>query len=420
MKCLCISGATQFHLRCLASALVQAGVVFSSSEENCNLSLDQWHQQVVDAYALPGTPLVSITSPGKMWEQLAVNIFLAHMHRPVWGWADERSLALLDFWRTFEPGVRFILLCVPPQTFVAEAILTCSDPFDAQGLLEAWRLKHEVMLRFHLRHPEESLLLHADDALQCAPQVIEHCRKRWNLPLNASDDAVALADPKGRYRPLIRLMAARVVQGRLEEQALWNEIEASLVWLREPGESSAFDAAIQEAVADFHAIQNRLEEFVEQDRQLAAMREEHAKLQAKLQQTSEENELILRQLHQVQEELEHYFLKFQETQQRLTKTWIWRPAVIFQRFGKDHLSGSDKAMPTRQLLALRGENFVRAAYRVILGREADPVGLAHYRKLAALGLVGRILVLTRIWTSKEAKAKRKARAFWRQTHAGVG
>ncbi len=424
MKCLCISGATQFHLRCLASALAQAGVVFSSSD-NSNLSLDQWHQQVVDAHVPPGSPLVAITSPGKMWEQLAANIFIAHMHHPVWGWADERSLALLDFWRTFEPGVRFILLCVPPQTFVAEAILTCPDPFDVQGLLESWRLKHEAMLRFYLRHPQESLLLHADDALQCALQVIEHCRKRWDFPLDASDKAIAVAAPDGRYSPLVRFMAAHLGQGRLEEQSLWNEIEASLVCLREPGQRSVFEATIQEAVADFHAVKDRLEEVTNLkarwesalqeiaalQQQLQATAEAKQSLETRLKETSEEVALILQQLHQLQEEFEHRFLK----------AWMGRPWAIFQRLGKDRPSQEPgKAMTARQLLALRGENFVRAAYRAILGREPDPQGLAHYRKLAALGLVGRMAVLIRILYSEEAKSKRRARAFWKQTRAGVG
>jgi hypothetical protein len=57
-----------------------------------------------------------------------------------------------------------------------------------------------------------------------------------------------------------------------------------------------------------------------------------------------------------------------------------------------------------QLLALHGEDFVRTAYQVLLGREADDAGLAHYGKRLAAG-EGKQAVVFALAESPEGQAR---------------
>jgi FkbM family methyltransferase len=61
-------------------------------------------------------------------------------------------------------------------------------------------------------------------------------------------------------------------------------------------------------------------------------------------------------------------------------------------------------MTLNDLLALSGESFVRAAYRILLGREADDQGLVHYRMQLALGF-GKAAVLGDLASSREATCR---------------
>ena len=58
-------------------------------------------------------------SPGKLWEELAVDLFLAHLDTPAWGWGDHNTLRLLDFWRRFDKQTRFVLVYSSPEFAIA-------------------------------------------------------------------------------------------------------------------------------------------------------------------------------------------------------------------------------------------------------------------------------------------------------------
>ncbi|MGK9170949.1 methyltransferase domain-containing protein [Inquilinus limosus] len=70
-------------------------------------------------------------------------------------------------------------------------------------------------------------------------------------------------------------------------------------------------------------------------------------------------------------------------------------------------SGSGRrSFTARELLrGKRHEGFIRSAYLKILGREPDPVGLAHYLKHLNHGRLDRVVVLRRLVNSEEARAR---------------
>jgi hypothetical protein len=74
---------------------------------------------------------------------------------------------------------------------------------------------------------------------------------------------------------------------------------------------------------------------------------------------------------------------------------------LLGRLGESHTA--PKVDQAADLLALHGTPFVKAAYRTVLGREADPAGLAHYVELLRSGY-SRSHILAALAGSPEARS----------------
>jgi len=75
-------------------------------------------------------------------------------------------------------------------------------------------------------------------------------------------------------------------------------------------------------------------------------------------------------------------------------------AALFQGIGEQNQS----PMTLGELLDLQGDAFVRGAFRLILGREADPEGLDTYARLLRAGM-SRMFVAKEIATSEEGRSR---------------
>ena len=59
---------------------------------DARITLANWHQRVLADHSGARGPV----APGRMWEQLAIDLFLANIDQPQWAWGHPDSLALLD------------------------------------------------------------------------------------------------------------------------------------------------------------------------------------------------------------------------------------------------------------------------------------------------------------------------------------
>ena len=348
MKTLCITGIAHPALDAVAQVFFSSGLAPArSSPRHDGLDIHEWHQRVLAQNPDQG----AIKQLGRLWEQLAADIFLGNIESPAWGWQDERSVALLDFWHHFDPHLYVVLVCVSPQQALAQAIATPTDNTPDQ-VLEHWYRQHQTMLRFHLRHPERSLLVMADDVLLAPDRLIDAAASQWMLPLHAREESASCrldTDPVADY------LAHQFLIDHTAEAALQQEILASLspiapetapvakTFSRDvvitayrklcdrSREAAELETMRQELSSTRDALAQQIQQLTRQrDDQTRLMTETQAKidtlaqekstLTAELNESRQEGELLLTQLHQVQEELESVFLKEQQTAQALAAT----------------------------------------------------------------------------------------------------
>jgi hypothetical protein len=325
MKTLCITGMATAGLTAVHALLQAAGL--NPARPSATASLHSWHDRLFSR-----TPaLQPIEQPGRLWDQMAGDVFLANMEQPLWGWCDSRSTWLLPYWRDFDPNICFILVTCTPQQALADHLLQPGENASIDACIQVWQAQHQQMLRFYHRNPQRCLLIQAQDAIANPAQLIRHCNDHWGvqleLPADVQPDSTAAT-------PLLAYLSQHFASGYPQLQDLNQELAASCLNLapsldpaeqapaeQAPAEQSPTAPPSEDALAaDFRHMADRsreAERIQALENQHASLTEQKDQLSQQLKQQQEENELLLLQLHQVQEELEHYFLQHQDISQQL-------------------------------------------------------------------------------------------------------
>ena len=356
MISLCITGLSDSAIAAVAGALQAAGVApAQAAQRDADLSFASWHARVYQAAdhgqqePLDGAGSVG-DAPilGRLWEQLASDLFLSNIQTPVWGWADAKSLGLLDYWLTFDASIHFVLVATSPEQMLAEhlANLALSDesakkareavPVDR--LLDQWSQAHHAMLRFALRHPARCMLVLADELEQQV--LVEAAKATWPNALKAL--RVPQKDAKGGVpeaapspsNAVLRHFAEQWCEAYPQAKTLHHEIASvAAAGNFKNNEKQSSEAVLQGVLATL-AMAHKLPLLLAQVKETERLRAQEAQASkialeaevlAKTKATTalsdeksqrksadEERALLLTQLHQVQEDLESYYLKSKE------------------------------------------------------------------------------------------------------------
>ena len=333
--------------------LLAAGVQSPKPSRREGIDIGVLHQKMLAAHDVASNTLAPLQAlePGKMWQELATDLFLGNIESPQWGWADTRSAWLLDFWKGMDKQVYFVLVYASPEYMLAEMVH--SGRYSAEEVmlhLYSYQTFNAHILHFYARNPERCVLVELK-ALQEQPgRFIETLRAQWRLALRSPDTGASSSPAIPVATGAVAHMIARqLLQQHPQLHAMYAELQsaASLssashdedgeellgasvltdymaLHQRQANDAIALEqqATAEQLKADLQELQRELEGAQTQVSSLTAeLERERAKVPARndsqREELEQENELLLLQLHQVQEELENYFLKHQQVAQEL-------------------------------------------------------------------------------------------------------
>ncbi|MES2901360.1 MAG: hypothetical protein V4723_16630 [Pseudomonadota bacterium] len=329
MKILCVTGAPGSDLDMVAGILAHAGVQPAlPSLQDESITMQTWHDHVLSASFDEAPANKPVDEIGKFWEQIASSIFVANLKASNWSWANSRSVWLMDYWRKFDPNIRFVLVYTPPKRALAAALAARQVSGDSlTQLLETWVTYNREILRFHKRYPSKTLLVNADDCAANPSALIKECSERWKLKLSAEGiEAHSSFSPE----PLPTYLAEQSLVFQPEFKMLKDEIESAVHPIASQDDGDLPSFTIFDALKDY----NFLRDMAAQARSLSedqplleskirnlefaltarttsatATQEDLSACKKQLDEVRKENEQILLQMHQQQEELERVFIE---------------------------------------------------------------------------------------------------------------
>ena len=253
---------------------------------------------------------------GKVWQELGSDLFMGNLSQLLWGWSDHQTVWLLDFWKDFDPQIRFVLVYSAPEFVICNMLQQQVDaPSDMDSILAAWNRYNTELLRFYNRNRDRCLLINAQTALQHPSVLLEKMADAFTLRLQLPAE-----EARQNTSRVAAGLACSLISNTspTDQNALYQELESTADII-----SSGVRPSTQERLQAWSEYNRLIRELnnnasltEQQQQELETLKAEleqqtHNNLN-KQQELEQENELLLLQLHQVQEELEQHFLNNQE------------------------------------------------------------------------------------------------------------
>ncbi len=314
------------------------------------LSPEDMSQAMFDAYKIsPDDPdQFGQIRPGKFWETMVNDFMSANMTVTDWGWADAKSIQLLDYWRQFDNLCKFVLVYSSPAYALAGLLMeTRPSPELVRKTMSLWLVENSRMLNFYFANKDRAILVNVSSFASDAGSLVALAKEKLGLELaDLSGEALALA-----HDSLLDLMASPLVADYASCQELFQEMEsaADLPSAEDSSDSSSLSClawdSYRAACKQIEVRSSELAQLAEKSKLLSQqLEEQRAVLGQKDQETTllslqleqsyedqasagtaclataeseqlkdlaRENELLQLQLLQLQEELEYYFKKSQ-------------------------------------------------------------------------------------------------------------
>lgn len=336
MKTLCITGTECAMFNKISDTIFNAGISPAKTITQPNgssMDFNDWHQKVVDENSL--LSIDSSSKIGRVWEQLAVDLFMENVGQEKWGWACPHSVKLLNFWHSFAPQLCFILLYSTPE----EAIYSASKNLNnnsahnnsGDAIIKQWLNDQQMMLKFYIKNPLQSLLINVNDFRKNPKYLVEKINEHFNFNLNSF---TALNDPDSENLKILEpnSLAEYLVNITLQQSQYLSEVNTLFSELEKNKVAICADEIIAENDIMNNSISTENNSKISNNNNDSIVVDSYALLCkynydisnninlqnnfVELQDSREEADLLLRQLHKVQEELEFYYLEYRAEKKR--------------------------------------------------------------------------------------------------------
>lgn len=319
-----LSGFDRVHGLLVGSGLAQA--LPSNRDE---LSVEQLQQKIVMALDVDLTAECVQLKPGKIWQDFAADILIANLEQKAWGFADARTLSLLDFWINVDTQTNFVLVYNSPAQVVASALAQENSAQEIGAILNKWKSDNTELLRFYHRNKDRALLVHANSVSNLAAQAfVQSVNKTFGVSLH---DAKQQAVGAEQASELAGLIAEQAILQYADLMDCYHELESVADFPEQTDASNGI--SVEKASAEFailkaayinnKQLQIALKSAHERNEATTQVQEDTQKrnlvLAGDIESLTAERDLITLQLHSVQEELEQLFMAKEQIQQQNTE-----------------------------------------------------------------------------------------------------
>jgi hypothetical protein len=162
----------------------------------------------------------------KLWHDLATDLFNGNSSGQDWGWADARTTWLLEFWKSFDPAIHFVLVYSAPELTIAKMLQAMdATPDNMIHAVTSWMTHNTELLRFYNRNRELCILVNAGSVMHAPAHFVDKIVASTGARLTPLSHEPELDRVDISSVPIILMKA--LIENFDQAAALYQELESS-------------------------------------------------------------------------------------------------------------------------------------------------------------------------------------------------
>ena len=339
-----VVGHEDSNLEKTSNLMSQAGIKYSNNFKNKKLKTSDISKTILKSKKNNTSSYSEQEKVSKVWDSLALDLFLANIDRELWHWTDTNSITLLDYWKSLDDQLAFVLLYNDPYSALSN-FLNNKEKLDVNELntfLSDWYSYNTILLNFFYKNKDRALLINSNQLNDNHAEYIDELTKHIGLDVN-TEMMKKLTYSKKIEKDIPE--ETTVLSSFISKSLLDEHPEVFTLYEDMQSVANIYDKAIvskekpkaKDALCELFLIKNRTnklqndnkflrknftEKSIEFKKQNKKIKNKNKKIKNKNKNIKkqnkvdvEENNLLLQQLHHVQEELEKYYIKNKSMQE---------------------------------------------------------------------------------------------------------
>jgi len=314
-----VVGHKYSKLEQVSDLIEKMGIERASISKNERLEIIEINKTILKSKK-KNKPISQQLKIAKVWDTLALDLFLGNIDKDFWFFEDSNAVNLLDYWKSLDEQLGFVLVYNDPKNMLMNFINLKEkiSPKKLDKLLNGWVEYNTTLLNFFYKNQDKSFLVNSNQLKKNNIESIEELTKKIGFEVDAEQITQALCSVEVQKEiskeksNLVEFLGEALLYEYPAVASLYEEMQ-SVANIFDRDHNTYKKVDIKDAFCEVVKLEKQQEKFeldsiafnVEQEKLLHSLKTKEMQEREK----REENELLLTQLHQVQEELEKYYLQ---------------------------------------------------------------------------------------------------------------
>jgi hypothetical protein len=176
---------------------------------------------------LSNNPNAKQITVNPIWDNLTLSILTNNLDKDIWGWGDNQSIRLLDYWHRVDPKMAFVLVYNTPENFIKYLIKNTKGELskkEFENLLNEWEEFNEMILHFYYQYPEQTFIINDSQIQKAKDNEIKTFIQR--LGLTPSGTKTNLSDMQQTENDaLLNYLANQIIKERYDHLSNYHELQ---------------------------------------------------------------------------------------------------------------------------------------------------------------------------------------------------
>ncbi|APV41535.1 hypothetical protein PFAS1_20025 [Pseudomonas frederiksbergensis] len=158
--------------------------------------MGEWHAKVMPTIRDLKENDENSIKIGRVWEQLAGDIFYSNHQENLWYWDEEKSFELLSFWADFDPNIYFLIAHTPLELLLQQTFESAPLTADSiEAITKEWITKTERILSFKKQNIDKCEIIDVNDYRLIPEAYLNLLSGAWRLSLDVSKISSTVEKP---------------------------------------------------------------------------------------------------------------------------------------------------------------------------------------------------------------------------------